>query len=41
MQQKVKFGGTIEYRKSYSEFSIRHLEVFRQHAKLHDAAGAV
>ena len=41
MDQKLKFGGTIGYRDSYLEFSFRHFKVFRLHAKLHDAAGAV
>ena len=41
MDQKIKFGGTIGYGDSYSEFLLRHFKVFRLHAILHDAAGAV
>ena len=41
MDQKFKFGGTIGYRDSYLEFLVRHFKVFRLHAILHDAAGAV
>ena len=41
MDQKFKFGGTIGYGDSYLEFLFRHFKVFRLHAKLHDAAGAV
>ena len=35
------FGGIIGCGDSYLEFQIRHFKVFRLHAKLHDAAGAV
>ena len=41
MDQKLKFGGTIGYGDSYLEFLFRHFKVFRLHAILHDAAGAV
>ena len=41
MHQKIKFSGTIGFWDSYSEFLIRHFKVFRLHAILHDAAGAV
>ena len=41
MDQKIKFGGTIGYGDSFSEFLFRHLKVFRLHAILYDAAGAV
>ena len=41
MDQKIKFGGTIGYGDSYLEFLFRHFKVFRLHAVLHDAAGAV
>ena len=41
MDQKFKFGGTIDYGGSYSESVFRHSKIFRLHAKLHDAAGAV
>ena len=41
MDQKVKFGGTIDHGNSYFEFLFRHFKVFRLHAILHDAAGAV
>ena len=41
MDQKHEFGGTIGYGDSYLEFLFRHLKVFRLHAILHDAAGAV
>ena len=39
--QKFKFDGTIGYGNSYLEFLFRHFKVFRLHAILHDAAGAV
>ena len=39
--QTFKFSGTIGYGDSYQEFLFRHFKVFRLHAKLHDAAGAV
>ena len=41
MDQKFIFGGTIAYGNSYLEFFVRHFKVFRLHAILHDAAGAV
>ena len=41
MDQKFKFGGTIGLGSSYLEFLFRHFKVFRLHAILHDAAGAV
>ena len=41
MDQKFKFGGTIGYGNSYLELIFRHFKVFRLHAILHDAAGAV
>ena len=40
MDQNFKFGGTIGYGDSYLEF-LFHFKVFRLHATLHDAAGAV
>ena len=41
MDQKVEFGGTIGCGESYLEFLSRKFKVFRLHAILHDAAGAV
>ena len=41
MDQKFKFGGTIGYGNSYLELLFRHFKIFRLHAILHDAAGAV
>ena len=41
MDQKFEFVGTIGYGVSYLEFLLRLLKVFRLHAILHDAAGAV
>ena len=41
MDQKSKFIGTIAYEDSYLEFWFCHSRVFRLHAILHDAAGAV
>ena len=41
MDQKFKFGGTIGYGNSYSEILFRHFNLFRLHAMLHQAAGAV
>ena len=41
IDQKFYFGGTIGYGNSYLEFLFRHFKVFRLHAILHDAAGAV
>ena len=41
MDQKFKFGGTIDYGGSYLQFLFPHFKVFRLNAILHDAAGAV
>ena len=41
MDQKINFGGAIGYGDSYFEYLFRHFKVFRLHAILHDAAGAV
>ena len=41
MDQKNKLGGTIGYGNSYLEILFRQFKVFRLHAILHDAAGAV
>ena len=41
MDQKFKFGGLIGYGNSYLDSVFRYSKVFRLHAKLHDAAGAV
>ena len=41
MDQKYKFGGTIGHGASYLEVFFRHFKVFRLHAVLHDAVGAV
>ena len=41
MDQKFKFGGSIGYGDSYLEFLFRHFKLFRLHAKLHDADGAM
>ena len=41
MDQKVKFAGTIGYGDSYLDSVFRYAKVFRLHAILHDAAGAV
>ena len=41
MDQKFKFGGTIDYGDSYLDSVFRYSRVFRIHAILHDAAGAV
>ena len=41
MDQKFIFGGSIGYGDSYLEFLFHHFKVFRLHAILHDAAGAV
>ena len=41
MGLKFKFGGTIGYGDSYLKFLFRHFKVFRLHAVLHGAAGAV
>ena len=41
MDQKCILGGTIGNGDSYLEFLFRHLKLFRLHAVLHYAAGAV
>ena len=41
MDQKIKFGGTTGYGDPYLGFLFPHFKVFRLHAILHDAAGAV
>ena len=41
MDQKVKFGGLIGYENSYLDSVFLYSKVFRLHAILHDAAGAV
>ena len=41
MDQKLKFAGMIGYRNSYLDSVFRYSKVFRLHAILHDAAGAV
>ena len=41
MDQKFKFGGFIGYGKSCVHSVFRYSKVFRLHAILHDAAGAV
>ena len=41
MDQKYKYGGTIGYGNSYLELLFRLFKIFRLHAILHDAAGAV
>ena len=41
IDQKIKFGGTIGYGDSYMDSVFRCSKVFRLHAILHDAAGAV
>ena len=41
MDQKFPFGGFIGYRNSYLDSVFRYSKVFRLHAILHDAAGAV
>ena len=41
MNQNYKFGGTNGYGNSYLELLIRLFKIFRLHAKLYDAAGAV
>ena len=41
MDQKYKIGGAIGYGNSYLELLFRHFKIIRQHATLHDAAGAV
>ena len=39
--KKYKFNGSIGYGDSYLEFLFRHFKVFRPHAILNNAAGAV
>ena len=41
MDQKIIFDGLIDYGNSYLDSVFRYLKVFRLHAILHDAAGAV
>ena len=41
MDQKFNFGGLIGYGISHLDFVFRYSKVFRLHAILHDAAGAV
>ena len=41
MDQKVKFGGTIGFGDSYLHSVFHYFKVFRLHAILHNAAGAV
>ena len=41
MDRKFKFGGLIGYGNSYLDSVFRYSKVFRLHAILHDAAGAV
>ena len=41
MDQKFIFGGTIGYANSYLELLFRHFKIFRRHAILYDATGAV
>ena len=41
MDQRSIFGGTIADGDSYLELQFRHFKLFRLHAVLHDAAGAV
>ena len=41
MGQKIKFGGLIGYGNSCLDSVYRYSKVFRLHAILHDAAGAV
>ena len=41
MDQKFNFGGLIDYINSYLDSVCRYSKVFRLHAILHDAAGAV
>ena len=41
MNQKFIFGGLIAYRNSCLDSVFCYSKVFRQHAMLHDAAGAV
>ena len=41
MDQKLKFGGIIGYGNSCLDYVFRYSKVFRLHAIVHDAAGAV
>ena len=41
MDQKFNFGGLIGYENSYLDSVVRYSKVYRLHAKLHKAAGAV
>ena len=41
MDQNIKFGGTTGYGDAYLELLFCQFKVFRIHAILHDAAGAV
>ena len=41
MDQKLTFGGLIGYGNSHLDSVIRYSKIFRLHAILHDAAGAV
>ena len=41
MDKKIPFGGLIGYGNSYLDSVFRYYKVFRLHAILHDAAGAV
>ena len=41
MDQKFKYGGSFCYGDSNLEFLFRQFKVFRLHAILHDAVGAV
>ena len=41
MDQLIKFGGTIDYGYSLLDSVFRYSKVFRLHAILHDAVGAV
>ena len=41
VDQKFLHGGNIGYGDSYLDSVFRYSKVFRLHAKLHDAAGAV
>ena len=41
LDQEFNFGGTIGYGDSYLDVVFRYSKVFRLHAIIHDAAGAV
>ena len=41
MEQNFKIGGFIDYENSYLDSVFRYSKVFRLHAILHEAAGAV